>query len=180
MIIKVTALTNCAVNDPVGIETTSTYGNPIIQLKRGDYREYDLLDQQGTRMLPVLEAARVKGLLDYEVVRTSDNPSYFTVSFDFTNVTGDILVGKAFAGMVAVSTLIRIITPFDGGTTITVGDVGDTSRLAEAADNFPSVIGDYETRPHHRYTAETEMRVYFPTGAPSVGEGEVTIYLADQ
>lgn len=71
MIIKVTALKWVTVNDPVGIETVSEFGNPIIQMQPGEYREFDVLDQQGLRLIPPLDRAQTAGMLLYEVVFTS-------------------------------------------------------------------------------------------------------------
>jgi hypothetical protein len=69
MIIKVTALTNVTVNDPVGIETVSTFGNPLIQMDKNTYEEFEVLEQQGNRLIPVLEAAQTAGMLTFEVIR---------------------------------------------------------------------------------------------------------------
>lgn len=74
MLIKVTALVNVSVNDPVGLETVSTFpvgtfGNPIIELDQGEYREYTVLEQQGNRLIPLLDAAQTAGMLTYTVVR---------------------------------------------------------------------------------------------------------------
>lgn len=70
-ILKVTALTNVTINDGVPIETVSLYGNPIIELAGRESREYTVLDQQAERLIPLLEAAQTRGMLTYEVIRSS-------------------------------------------------------------------------------------------------------------
>ena len=71
MKIQVTALEWITINDPVGIETVSDLGNPIIQLAKGEYREYDVLDQQGRRLIPFLNRAQAAGFIIYTIVDTS-------------------------------------------------------------------------------------------------------------
>lgn len=71
MKIQVTALKWVTINDPVGIETVSDLGNPIIQMSPGEYREYTVLDQQGRRLIPFLDRAQAAGMLVYTVVETS-------------------------------------------------------------------------------------------------------------
>jgi len=74
--------------------------------------------------------------------------------------------------------VIAITDPFDGATTITVGDALAQGRFSAVADNFPAYAEKYVTDPHHLYTSDTEILIYFPSGTPTQGTGEVIVYLA--
>jgi hypothetical protein len=87
-------------------------------------------------------------------------------------------LGSVKAGMVVPEVSLRIVDAFDGGTTISVGDSAIHARLMLVTDNFASVPSNYESDPNYRYLNDLDLYIYFPSGIPSVGSGEVIVYLA--
>jgi hypothetical protein len=45
------------------------------------------------------------------------------------------------------------------------------------ADNVPSSANHYEVNNSFEYGSDTEIKVFFPGGMPSTGEGKVVVYL---
>lgn len=107
---------------------------------------------------------------------THDN--HIRTDFDFSNVPGNLLIGTCPAGMVVGETAVNIVNVFNNGTTITVGDAVAQGRFLEAADVFTDYEGIYESDPHFSYDVDTEVRIYFPSGTPTQGTGEVIVYLS--
>lgn len=177
MQIEVTAIENVTINDPVGIETVSDIGNPIIELDAGEVRTYDVLDQQGNRLVLLLERARLAGKLTYSVTTAAGGTAgHICGEFAFSEFPGPKSLGMVDADTVIGQVAICITTPFDGGAQITIGDAADNARLMGAGDNEPTVVGTYEVHPYYQYAADTELFLYFPAGAPTQGTGKVIIY----
>jgi hypothetical protein len=70
----------------------------------------------------------------------------------------------------------EIFTAFDGGVSMTIGDIIAQGRFQGAADNHPSVSDQYETHPHHVYSVDTDVYVFL-TGSPTIGFGRVVLYI---
>lgn len=97
-------------------------------------------------------------------------------------VAGDLAAGSLLIGTVQPGTRIdrvalHIDQPFDGSIQLTVGDDAAQARLMAAAENAPGVTGRYAADVDHEYTAETDIKLYLAAGLPSVGAGQVIIYL---
>lgn len=88
-ILNITAAINLTINDPVGLETVSnigaSYGNPIIELQNGEFREYDVLDQVGARLIPILDAAQAKGMLTYTTAQSGSGSLFLDSLFRILN-----------------------------------------------------------------------------------------------
>lgn len=101
------------------------------------------------------------------------------VDFDYTDFTGGpvaLLIGKMLKDVYCNSCVVDIIDAFDGGVTLTVGDMVAQGRLQIVADNFPGIVDQYETRPNYAYSVSTDVYVFL-TGTPTVGSGRVVVYL---
>ena len=104
--------------------------------------------------------------------------NHINADFSFADVPGSISIGTCPAGMVVSEVAIIITDPFDGSTTITVGDALAQGRFFAVADSFPAYAEPYATNPHHEYAVDTEILIYFPSGTPTQGTGEVIVYLS--
>ena len=104
--------------------------------------------------------------------------NHIRTMFSFTDVPGSVVIGTVPAGMVIGETVVKIIEVFNNSTTITVGDALAQGRFQTISDNFPTYVGNYETDPHYRYDVDTQVSIFFPSGTPTQGTGEVIIYLS--
>lgn len=104
-------------------------------------------------------------------------PFPLVVDFDWSDVAGgDVVVGKLLEGHIVEHAVVRITSPFDGGTQITVGDAVAQGRLQVISDNDPLTAGEYRTSPNYEYLVDTEIKVFFSAGSPTTGAGKVIIY----
>lgn len=111
-----------------------------------------------------------------ESVRAGTGGS-LSVEFD----SGDVAAGSLEIGRVpALSRIFRavleIATPFDGATLITVGDEAGQARLMTNTDNDPGRAGSYVVEPDFAYPSETDLKLFFPSGSPTIGQGRAIIY----
>lgn len=63
-LLKITALANITIIDPFPLEGV---GETTIQLTPGQYKEYSVLDEQASRLIPLLDRARTQSKLTYIV-----------------------------------------------------------------------------------------------------------------
>lgn len=99
--------------------------------------------------------------------------------FDHSDVSaGSLSLGTTGAGVVVSEVGIAVLTPFDGGTMITVGDAGGNARLIEVAHNAPGDAELYKRDADHEYVLPTEVKIYFPGGSPTTGTGFVVVYIS--
>ena len=108
--------------------------------------------------------------------RFGPNSRSLSVEFFSTDVPGSVLIGKLPSGMFCQSCVVEIETAFDGGTSITVGDIAAHGRLQAAADNDPTITGDYEVLVNYAYSVGTDLYVFL-TGSATVGRGRVIVYM---
>jgi len=72
---------------------------------------------------------------------------------------------------------VIVISPFDGGMTLTIGDADDTDRLVQAADVKLSERGCNQINCSVAYTTATAIKLYLTsTGAVTTGNGIILIY----
>ena len=178
-LVKVTAYKYVTIIDPFPMEGV---GHVTIQMEPGQYKAFHMYDHQADRLIDDLDAAKVAGMLDYEI-EWDDTSAINTkryASFSFADVTpgGSILLGIVPAGTAVEENALVVGTPFDGGVEISVGDAAATARLMTKHQNDPSISNDYKRDVDFRYTADTEIYVYFISGTPTVGTAEVFVYLA--
>lgn len=103
-------------------------------------------------------------------------PKPFVVEFTFEDIGAPIPLGKMFSDYLAHTCIVEIKSPFNGGTTITVGDVAAQGRFQAGSDNHPDHIGEYEHEANYSYGVETEIYV-FVSGIPTMGHARVILYL---
>lgn len=105
--------------------------------------------------------------------------SRIEADFDHSDVAGgSVVIGNVPGGKRVQHCDLQIDVAFDGGTTITVGDATAQGRIMTATDNDPGFVARYHEEPDHEYLTTTELRVWFPSGAPTVGSGTAVLYLA--
>jgi hypothetical protein len=103
----------------------------------------------------------------------------FTISFGFGDFAGGSKSIGVVPGNIIISKLVlRVISPFNNGSEITVGDDIAQGRLMVIADNFPDNVGRYSAEPDYLYSSDTEIKMYFPNGTPDQGSGEVIVNFA--
>lgn len=80
-------------------------------------------------------------------------------------------------GAVVLRAMIDVTTPFSGGATISVGQVGFLTAFIGTADNYPTVVDQYEVP---QDTAAPVVGVIRTTigGAPAAGAGFVVVEYA--
>lgn len=101
------------------------------------------------------------------------------VDFDFSDVLGgSVVIGTCIEGRVVSEVALLIEDDFDGGVAITIGDDVAQARFQAVADNNPEKVNTYQASVHHEYTSDTEIKVFFPAGAPTKGSGRAIVYLA--
>jgi len=76
-----------------------------------------------------------------------------------------------------VNVSLRIVTPFDNGATITVGDQYDNSKYMTEHENDTSVTGEYQSFPSEIYaqTQKEDINVYLNANGATQGEARVLI-----
>lgn len=115
----------------------------------------------------------------WELVGGADILTKLVTSFDYSDVGGGSKsLGTIRSGQVVDEVVLQIATIFDGSTTMTVGDASAQGRLMAVAHNNPDVADDYERDVNYQYGSETELFVYFPSGSPTQGSGQIIVYLA--
>jgi hypothetical protein len=98
------------------------------------------------------------------------------VAFGFGDAPSKV-IGTVPAGMEVFDAVVEIDGAFTGGTTLSVGDVGDNQRLEGTVDNDPMSPDQYVTFPNWYYAGATVVRIYIG-GGPAAGNGVVTVYFA--
>ena len=98
-------------------------------------------------------------------------------TFTHSNVSGgSILVGTIPINSRVSLTTLEITTSFNNSTTCTIGESGAQGRLMIVSENNASLIETYQSFNSHLFTTNTELYLYFPSGTPDQGEGQVTIF----
>ena len=178
-LVKVTAFKWVTVIDPYPLEGV---GHVTVQMEPGQYKAFHMYDNQADRMIQPLDASKAAGMLDYEIVWDDccgiNNKLHAPFSFVDVVPGNSILLGIAPAGVAVPETTIKITAEFDGGTEISVGDAGAYARLMNKKNNKPHKLGQYKTDNDYLYVAETPIYVYFISGNPTQGAGEVFVYLS--
>jgi hypothetical protein len=179
-LVKVTALRYITIIDPFPMEGV---GHVTIQLAPGQFKTYQMYDHQADRLeQDYLKKAQVGGFITYEI-DWDDTPIINTkkyIQFSFIDVVPGtrMSLGLVLGGVAVEETAVKILSSFDGGTQISVGDDLVVARLQKVTDNKPNKIGQYKVDNDFRYTVSTEIFVYFPAGVPTTGTAEVFVYLA--
>ena len=93
------------------------------------------------------------------------------------NESSPVTIGEVNSGVRVTPITIEVLTPFDGSPTISVGDVGDLSRLFEDSNVDLSIAGTYTSTPAFLYTSgsDTDIIVTYSAGGATAGLARVTI-----
>lgn len=91
-------------------------------------------------------------------------------NFSFGDVATSLFV-SVLAGTLITKVEVDILTAFDGIPIITVGDVGNTSRLVAVTDVEPTQQGRYETNPLFNYGGASTVNFYLTAGGATFGNG---------
>lgn len=95
----------------------------------------------------------------------SDNPS--------------ALLFHASANTKVISVSVKMLTPFNSGVEITVGDSMMVNRLMSSEDNDPQDpdLDLFVTEPNITLVTERDINVYISSTSPPMTQGEVEIHL---
>jgi hypothetical protein len=93
---------------------------------------------------------------------------------DFEDLSLEI--GNIPAGKRVMKAVLVIQTAFNEGAKITIGDDDAEGRLMSYNQNNPLVSNYYVTEQEVKYLVTTPIKIYFPYGNPTSGEGVAIIY----
>lgn len=101
-----------------------------------------------------------------------------TLSVDIDFSSGSVIVlGEVSSGIRVSPVTVEVTSVFDGTPTLSVGDVGDTSRLLDDNSIDLSSLGTYVSTPAFQYTGglDTEIIINFAGGGATQGTATITI-----
>jgi hypothetical protein len=96
-------------------------------------------------------------------------------NFSFGDVPTSLIV-SILAGTIITKVEVDVLVAFDGIPSLTVGDVGNTSRLLTADDVDLTQTGKYETNPVFKYSSALDINLYLTAGGALVGNGVLILY----
>lgn len=102
-------------------------------------------------------------------------PLHFDATLAFGDFPGPKFIGKINPGFTAFLIIVQVITPFDGGATVTIGETSAQGNLSDTTQVFLNLAGTYSVDNNHKYTANTDINMYM-TGTPTVGSAKVSIF----
>lgn len=93
---------------------------------------------------------------------------------NFANATS--FVGTVGNGTRVVEVSVEVLTAFDAGADISIGDIGSASRLLDTTEVDLQTVGVYVVQPVYQFSAaaDVDVNVYY-TGTPTGGSARVTI-----
>ena len=98
-----------------------------------------------------------------------------TVAFSYETDNGFTLYTATDCLIYRVEVIV--ISPFDGGMTLTMGDADDTDRLVQSVDVKLSECGCNQINFQVGYTTATAIKIYLThTGEVTTGNGIILIY----
>jgi hypothetical protein len=101
---------------------------------------------------------------------------YISASFSFNDIASlSKLIGSIPKASEIQSVMVLINSPFDGNTTISVGDDSNNAILMDTISNIPTIANKYRNDSDVLYSADTNIKLYF-TGTPTTGQGSVIVY----
>jgi hypothetical protein len=121
------------------------------------------------------------GRLVVATVGEVELPDLETTSIGIASATSDITAGSLPTTDLAVvagrvfEIQVFVTTPFNGTASLTVGDASDHDRLFTAADSVLSVAGNSISQIGAKYSADTQLNIYYTAGGATVGEAWVSV-----
>jgi len=97
-------------------------------------------------------------------------------AFAWTDLSAPFLVGEIGAARHIHTILCEIITAFDAGILLTIGDTDAHGRLMASAEIATQIALTYEGQPHYAYAESTDLYLYLEAGTPTHGAGVITVY----
>ena len=99
------------------------------------------------------------------------------ITAEFTYETTDGLTLYTATDCLIYRVEVIVVSPFDGGMTLTIGDADDTDRLVQSVDVKLSERGANQINCQVAYTTATAIKLYLtPTGLVTTGNGIILIY----
>lgn len=110
--------------------------------------------------------------------RSATTERYKTFAFAWGDATPALLMTVA-AGQMVLSTTISLDVAFDGvGSSLSVGDAGDSGSLLDADMIDPSMAGAFQNDPCRRFLEDTEVLLTIVPGTGATrGSGVVSLCL---
>lgn len=164
-----------------GVSANVELGKGGPQIVGSDSSKISLQDANGNA---VVAAVAVGTDADHAVQKSQlDNISQPKMQYVKTSVnynSGNVAIGttssNTYIHSVVVESGVGSWTGADSNTNITVGDVGDTSRLFTGFD--PSMQSKDES--DHRYTGATQLNAYVTQGGAVAGTATVTVWYSGE
>ena len=149
--------------DGVTITTTNTLSNGSFSLTDNHVYLYDL---PNTTWIDIGPAAAVSGVVKVKK---------FTLDFN-SPASNNIGTPTPSDGEV-VDVQITIVTPFDGGASVEIGDAGDTDRLVASSKIKLNKTGGtiYKFTRDQSYGAATQQLATYTQGTATVGQAKIKI-----
>ena len=101
---------------------------------------------------------------------------HFEQSFSFADYPGPVSIGLIPVGSNILKTFIEVISVFDAGVQVTVGDSVAMARLMAVGDSRLTRAVTYEADSGYTYTSDTAVNLYFVGVVPTMGTGRVVVY----
>jgi hypothetical protein len=89
--------------------------------------------------------------------------------------SGNTTIGTVSATSRVTLVTMEVVSAFNGSPTLTVGDLGDASRLASNNDIDLSATGVYTVTSAYQYAAETDIIAYYSAGGAGSGSVKITV-----
>ena len=123
-------------------------------------------------------AAKSKGFLSGSSSDSSGSDAA-TLSADVTFSSGTVTLGDVSAGSRPLSVMVKVTTPFDGTTSITIGDDNNNSRLMSTAYVDLTEQTIFLTNPSYVYADSLDvnntLKVYVTAGDSTAGNATVLL-----
>ena len=106
------------------------------------------------------------------IVLTKLSYNKSSIAYNSGNVSVGTMSANTTIHTVVVESSTGTWTDENSSTEITVGDDSDVDRLFAGFDSSAQV----KVEPKHKYTSDTEVKIYVTQGGASAGTGTVTIW----
>ena len=112
-------------------------------------------------------------LADEDSANTDANTLSKTLFGALTSSTTSIGTVSASSRVTLVT--VEVLAPFNGTSTLTIGDAGDNDRLMEDASIDLTTAGIYTVSSSHQYVAETELFYYYTNNSTTSGSLRINV-----
>ena len=96
--------------------------------------------------------------------------------FEAGDTPGPVTIGVVPASSTIEKTILEVLTPFDVGVQVSVGEDTAMARLMAVGDNRLNVIESFRVESSYLCPSDMTVKVFFSGTSPTVGQGRVIVY----